>query len=186
MSKLFGPIRQVGHVVSDINRTMQYWTETLGIGPFYVMPEIPFANFHYRGRPSPSPIVTLAFAQSGDLQIELIQQHNDAPSAYREFLSAGREGMQHVSSWFDDRMAYDRTRKAMIEAGMTIVHESMTEDGMPRFIYFETGRPDAPLVELSEALLPEVRMVPDIVAAEAVNWDGQNPVRYFPSLPESS
>ena len=33
MSRLFGPIRQMGFVVRDLERAVQYWTQTLlGIG----------------------------------------------------------------------------------------------------------------------------------------------------------
>jgi catechol 2,3-dioxygenase-like lactoylglutathione lyase family enzyme len=179
MSRIIGPIRQVGHVVRDIDKAMAYWTETLGIGPFYVMREIRMTNFHYRGQPSPDIVLSLAFGQSGDVQIELIQQHNDVPSAYREFLSAGREGVQHLSPWFDDAAEYDAARAAMIDRGLTLVHETRHEDGTPRFVYFETGTPEAPLIELSEALLPAARIVPDTVAAAAKGWDGSDPVRTF-------
>ena len=41
--------------------------------------------------------MSIALANSGDLQIELIQQVNDAPSMYKEFLDAGHEGLQHVA-----------------------------------------------------------------------------------------
>lgn len=53
----------------------------------------------------------------------------------------------------------------------------MQRDGSPRFIYFETGTPEAPLIELSEALVPAARIVPDTVAAAARDWDGTDPVR---------
>lgn len=180
MSRIIGPIRQVGHVVRDVEVAMRYWTEVLGVGPFYVLREIPMTDFIYRGRPSPAPVVTLAFAQSGDVQIELIQQHNDVPSAYREFLSAGREGVQHLSPWFDDSKRYDAARRALLDAGMALVHESLGAGGtVARFCYFETGRSDVPLMELSEALLPSARAVPDIVAAASRDWDGRDPVRDF-------
>jgi len=150
----------------------------MGVGPFYLIPEQGFENFYYRGQPTPGPVITMAFAQSGDLQIELIQQHNDAPSGYREFLSAGREGLQHVSTWFDNRESYDTARARMLELGMVVVHE-VRSDHAPRFVYFDTGTPDAPLLELSEALLPDCRIVPDTVAQAAVDWGGEAPVRSF-------
>ena len=179
MSRFYGPTRQIGLVVRDVQKAMRYWTEVMGVGPFYVIPEQGFADFYYRGQPAAGPVITMAFAQSGDLQIELIQQHNDAPSAYREFLSAGREGLQHVSSWFDTRESYDRAHARMLELGLTVVHEVRNDHGAPRFAYFETGTPDAPLLELSEALLPETRFVPDTVAQAAAGWTGEDPVRHF-------
>ena len=53
------------------------------------------ADFQYKGQPSPVDI-SLALANSGTLQIELIQQRNDAPSLYLDFLQAGHEGLQHL------------------------------------------------------------------------------------------
>ena len=49
------------------------------------------ADFQYKGQPSPVD-VSLALANAGTLQIELIQQRNDAPSLYLDFLRAGHEG----------------------------------------------------------------------------------------------
>ena len=113
VSRFFGATRQIGYVVRDIQRAMEFWSGTLGVGPFYVIRGIEFRNYRYRGHPSRPPVIDVAFGNSGDVQIELIQQTNDAPSAYREFLSAGREGMQHVSSWFSDHAEYDRARAAL-------------------------------------------------------------------------
>ena len=179
MSRLTGPVRQIGHVVRDVASAMEFWTGRLGIGPFYVIREARIGNFHYRGQKSADPVITMAFAQSGDVQIELIQQHNAAPSAFREFLSAGREGVQHIASWFDDPQAYDAARTRLLTQSLTIVHETVQQDGSPRFVYFETGTPEAPLIELSEALMPGARIVPDTVAAAARDWDGSDPVREF-------
>ena len=175
MSIYFGQIRQIGHVVRNAASAMDYWTRTMGVGPFFVIREVEFADYHYRGHSSAAPVVTLCFAQSGDVQIELIEQHNDAPSAYREFLSAGRSGVQHISPWFDNSAAYDRARDTAFARGMGMVHES--RGGIARFCYFETGNPDAPLLELSEAMLPQVRSLPDMVAEASRGWDGSDPVR---------
>jgi catechol 2,3-dioxygenase-like lactoylglutathione lyase family enzyme len=175
MSMYFGPVRQVGHVVRDSHAAMEYWTRTLGIGPFFVVPKVEFVDYHYRGHVAPSPVCTLCFAQSGDVQIELIEQHNDAPSAYREFLSAGRSGVQHISPWFSDTAAYEAGREKALAQGLTLVHES--RGGPARFCYFETGTPDAPLLELSEALLPGIRALPDMVAEAARGWNGEDPIR---------
>jgi hypothetical protein len=96
MSRLFGPIRQNGYVVRDIEAALKHWTEVIGVGPFWYFERVPIEQFSYQGEPSPLE-VSIALANTGPLQIELIRQRNDAPSMYRDFLSAGHEGLQHVA-----------------------------------------------------------------------------------------
>jgi len=177
MSRVAGPLLQVGLIVRDVDQALAYWTQVLDVGPFYVIREARIGNFFYRGRPSEDIVITMAFAQSGEMQIELIQQHNDAPSGYREFLSAGREGAQHLSSWFEDPAAYDEARTALLGRGMQVVHETVSNDGSPRFAYFDSGVPFAPMIELSEAMLPGARIVQDTVIAASRGWDGTDPIR---------
>jgi catechol 2,3-dioxygenase-like lactoylglutathione lyase family enzyme len=177
VSTLFGGIRQLAFVVKDVRSAMRYWAGQLGIGPFFVVPEYEFVDYRYRGEPTRPPVVTLCFAQSGDLQIELIQQHNDAPSAYLDFLAAGREGAQHVASWFGDPREYEDACERMACRGFTLVHESGPGNTLARFAYFETQIAGGMMVELAEALRPSVRAITATVAAAANHWDGLDPIR---------
>ncbi|MEJ0043875.1 MAG: VOC family protein [Rhizomicrobium sp.] len=95
---MFGKVCQNGYVVRDIEAAMRHWTEVLGVGPFYYIERVKMDWFRYRGAPSDAEI-SIALANTGDLQIELIQPRNDAPSMYRDFLAGGREGLQHMSYW---------------------------------------------------------------------------------------
>ena len=92
MSVLFGEIRQLGYVVPDIEAAMDYWAKTLGVGPWFYAPRVPVEKFHYKGEPS-SPITSVALANSGPVQVELIQQRNDAPTMYRDFVKAKGSGL---------------------------------------------------------------------------------------------
>jgi hypothetical protein len=178
MSRIFGVARQLAMVVHDAEAAMNTWAERLGVGPFLCVREMTMENYRYRGKPMPGPVVTLCFAQTGDLQIEIIQQHNDTPSAYTEFLGAGREGCQHIATWYADKADYDRDYAAALARGMTLVHEG--EGGgeqRARFAYFETGLPGGLMLELAEALLPGVSALPDTVRALAADWDGHDPIR---------
>src|SRR6202048_4410588 len=98
MSRLFGPMRQVGIVVRDIEKAMHHWAEVCGGGPGFYAEQLPMDEFRYKGQLYDLK-VSIALANSGDVQLELIQQRNDVPSLYRDFLAAGHEGMQHWSSW---------------------------------------------------------------------------------------
>jgi hypothetical protein len=112
MSRFFGEIRQLAYIVPDIEQAMDYWSSVLGVGPWYYNPKVPIRNYRHRGQ-SYEPHNSVALANSGPLQMELIQTRNDAPSMYRDFKRAGNLGLQHVaycSEAFDDDLARWRGR----------------------------------------------------------------------------
>ena len=51
MSRLFGPMRQVGIVVRDIEKSMRHWVEVCGVGPWFYAEQLPLDEFRYKGRP---------------------------------------------------------------------------------------------------------------------------------------
>lgn len=171
MSIYFGDVRQIGCVVKDAETAMAQWAKA-GVGPFVTM-RFTVDNFIYRGKPGPGPDLTLCFAHSGPIQVELIQQHNDVPSAYTEFLESGREGVQHISSWFSDHESFDAKRLELINRGYTLVHEGGSDESDARFAYFDPGLPGGLMVEISEALIGG----PDsfvFLENAAKNWNGEN------------
>jgi hypothetical protein len=166
-------------VVKDADETMRYLYDTLGIGPFFVMRGYVPDDYRYRGRSTIAPVLTLCFAQSGPLQIEVIQQENNAESAYQEFLAAGREGCQHIAVWFSDSAEYTLARQRILDAGLALVHENGERAAFARFAYFETQLPGGLMIEIAEALTPNVKGMFERVSRESVGWDGSNPIRSF-------
>ena len=176
MSVLFGEIRQLGYVVPDIEAAMDYWAKTLGVGPWFYAPRVPVEKFHYKGEPS-SPITSVALANSGPVQVELIQQRNDAPTMYRDFVKAKGSGLQHVAYWtqsFDADMAMLTARGFKVGMGGEV-------GARGRFVYFETEYHPGSVIELSEVEGPKGKMF-DLIRNAAVGWDGKDPVRQFPDL----
>ena len=171
MSRIFGDLRQNGYVVRDVEAAMRHWTEVLGVGPFFYFERVPIEDFRYRGEPSPLE-VSIALANSGALQIELIQQRNDAPSMYRDFLAAGREGLQHVAYWtesFDQDLArYEKAGHGIGQSGR------IGESG--RFVYLDTEAHPGTVVEISEISGPKGRFFAHI-AERARDWDGSDPIQ---------
>jgi hypothetical protein len=175
VSRIFGEPRQNGYVVRDVEAAMRHWSEVLGVGPWFYFEHVPIEEFRYRGQPSPLD-VSIALANSGALQIELIQPRNDAPSLYRDFLAAGREGLQHLAFWterFDDELA--RLRDLGHEIGQS---GRIGENG--RFVYLLTESHPGTIVELSEISGPKGRFFEHIHQA-ARTWDGSAPVRRIES-----
>ena len=133
MSRFFGAVTQNGYVVRDIQAAMRHWIEVLGVGPWYYVERAPIVDFTYKGEPSDAE-VSIALANSGSLQVELIQQRNDAPSMYRDFLVAGHEGLQHVAYW---TTTFDADLQRILDAGYAIGQSGRVGDRGP-FVYFQT------------------------------------------------
>lgn len=173
MSRIFGPIRQNGYVVRDIHAAMAHWIDVIGVGPWYYFERVKTDYFRHRGVDSDMQM-SVALANTGDLQIELIQPTNDAPSMYKEFLDAGHEGLQHVAYWPADFQAtYDRA----LAAGLKVGHEGQIGGPQGRFVYFDaTGSHPGAVVELSDTSGGKGEFFKRIHKA-AADWDGSNPIK---------
>jgi len=172
MSRIFGAVCQNGYVVRDIRAALDHWIKVMGIGPWYYIERVRTDYFRHRGRDSEIEM-SIALANSGDLQIELIQQRNDAPSMYLDFLREHGEGLQHMSYWSTDYQAlYDRA----IAAGFTVGHEGQIGGPKGRFAYFETSGHAGTVIEISDISGSKGRFFEKVKAA-AANWDGSEPVR---------
>ena len=176
MSRFLGEIRQLGYVVPDIEAAMDYWSRTLGVGPWFYNPKVPIVNYRYRGE-AHAPHNSVALANSGFVQVELIQTRNDVPSMYRDFQQAGRTGLQHIAYWTSD---YDADLARLLKEGFKpVMSGEVGEKG--RFIYFDTEYHPGTVIELSEVAGPKGKMF-DLIRASSEGWDGSEPVRPFPDL----
>ena len=177
MSRIAGHLRQIGVIVPDIDRAILHWTRNLGVGPFLLIPEVRFENYRYRGKAMPGPKVSLAFAQSGPLQIELIQQHDRVPSAYLEFLEVSKGGVQHLCAWADSSVEYERLHAKLRDQGFQEIHQGNVEGAEGRFCYFGgDGNANDPLLEISEGNLPDIRPLWERLQQRADRWDGTHPL----------
>ncbi|SEH72532.1 Glyoxalase/Bleomycin resistance protein/Dioxygenase superfamily protein [Mycolicibacterium rutilum] len=167
-----GPIRQIGYVVTDIDRAIASWLQ-LGVGPWFVMRDLTLTA-QYRGHPC-EVTQSLALSNSGELQIELIQQQSTGPSVFTEFLNSKGEGFHQFAYWADD---FDATLAALTQAGWAVVWRG-GEDVGTRFAYVEPPAGTAPVAQVIEIMeLTEItRGMADFVRDAAANWDGTDPVR---------
>ena len=89
-----GQIFQLGFIVPDVDASMRFYAETMRIGPFTCGRGFKAPDGWYRGS-SEMPELTIAHAYSGRLFIELIQQHDDTPSVYKEHTDKYGFGLHH-------------------------------------------------------------------------------------------
>lgn len=172
MSQVFGEIRQIAFVVSDIDAMMAYWAQTLGIGPFLIKRELTFADYHYRGKELASPTVSIALANSGFIQIELIQQHDDLPSIYKEYTDSGRTGLQHVSSWLTSA-GLKAKKSELLGKGYQVAQECVIPSSGVQLVYFSTEQGASGFIfEIADLMEPShyERVMGIRTACEA--WDG--------------
>jgi hypothetical protein len=163
--------------VSDIEEACRRWTETMGIGPFYIFRDLKIGTVRYRGEPVTTHC-SIAMAQAGEVQIELAEQHCDNPSAYRDLVARGERGFHHVAIYVSD---YDAALKHYTDRGFVPSIEGTF--GEMRFAYVDTSEPLGCMVEIIEH-----NPVQDEIFARvregAENWDGvTDPIR--PGLPET-
>ena len=94
-------INQVCVVVKDLQKSMEYYWSTFGIGPFTIYTyEPPFVtDMKLRGE-SKDYKMKIAFAKMGAIQLELIQPLSE--SIYTEFLNEKGEGIHHIGCYVDD------------------------------------------------------------------------------------
>jgi hypothetical protein len=176
VSKLFGAIRQTAFVVPDIYEAMRYWTEVLQVGPFFLLPNLEPKGATFRGQPTDFHI-SLAFANSGAMQIELVQQHNDAPSLFTEFVASGRTGVQHIAFWTE---TFDSDIEAYQRAGYEVVQTAGMSGADNRNAFLEKrGVANELAIEISEIRGSKGRFF-KLIEASSIDWDGSNPVRTAP------
>lgn len=169
MSRLFGPVGQNGYVVRDLDKSMQQWSDCLGIGPWFVARHAPIRYFRFRGCAVDLDL-SIALAFTGDLQIELIQQHNDVDSPYLDAKRTGRLGIHHLAMFVDN---YDSVLNSLACQGRAPFAEGQL--GKTRFAYFDTGCEDNNYVELVDrTALVEIHRVHKNAAQ---SWDGSEPIR---------
>lgn len=171
-ARVFGPVMQNGFVVTDLGKAIEHWTRVMHVGPFFLFERIAFAECWYRGRAATDIDLSVAIAYWGDVQIELIQQHNDVPSIYTDFTSRGLTGLQHMGVITD---SVERDLARLATEGVQPLQHGRTAAGM-RFAYVSTDFHPGGMVELIEAGPKGVAFFEKMREA-ARTWDGTRPVR---------
>ncbi|MDE2597065.1 MAG: VOC family protein, partial [Sphingomonadales bacterium] len=137
-----GPVGQLAYQPSDFDAAVKYWTETMGVGPFYLLPNVSLGDCKYKGVPT-GTVFSIAIAYWGDVQIELCRAENAEPGLYvGEY--AVKDALHHICIFVD---SIDDARRAAAEAGAEILIEgTVGEDGA--VIYVDPGAGPGHVIEL--------------------------------------
>ena len=159
-------MRQLGHVVQDLDAGVEAWSRQLGVGPWTILRNVELLGT-YEGQAA-RPVIDLALGYRGDVQVELIQQKNDAPSPYRVFIEQKRYGLHHLAFLCED---IDGAVAAGEAAGLKVVFDIRMGGG--RYVYFPSPVPgEQTYIELLQATTMMKQMfAAGIVAAR--EWQGE-------------
>ncbi len=160
-------IIQDAYYVRDLDAAINGWHAMWGIGPFLVRRHIALPEVRYRGQPSELDI-SAAYVQAGPIMVELVTQHCESPSAFREMYTREQQGFHHVAVLPDD---YERVLNDYARAGYPVVTELRTASGRGA-AYVDARALLGHFVEIYRPSDGLTALYRDVAAA-AANWDGQ-------------
>ena len=161
---LSGPV-QFAYGVDDVIAAAAAWAAR-GVGPFFVREHIEVEHVRIHGR-SASFDHSSAFAQWGDVMVELIHQHDGGDDTI-----VAAPGLHHVAHFVE---RFERATSGLVAAGHAEVLYGETSTGMP-FAFHDAVADRGHLIEIYERTASIGRFY-DMVRDAAVGWDGADPVR---------
>jgi Glyoxalase/Bleomycin resistance protein/Dioxygenase superfamily len=128
-----GDIIQVAHVVYDIDKTMKYYWENFGLGPWdvYTFNPLTVRDSMVRGRPSDFTYL-IAVTWRGDVQFELMQPVTGR-SIYDECLEKKGEGLHHIKIYYPD---CQKALKQFKDKGIEVIQSGKIDKD--EFYYLDT------------------------------------------------
>ncbi|HBE45947.1 MAG: VOC family protein [Spirochaetota bacterium] len=138
-----GDVIQIAHVVRDIDKTMKYYWETFGIGPWDVYTFKPGTVRDQMVHGKPSDIVYLvAVTWRGDVQYELMQPVKGR-SIYDECLETKGEGLHHIKLYYKDCQS---ALKKFKEKGVEVIQSGKIDED--EFYYLDTEKALGYVIEI--------------------------------------
>jgi hypothetical protein len=171
----FGPrdngIIQIAYTVADIEQAMRHYSEILYIGPWFLIGPFVPPKGRYRGATTKMH-VSLALAYTGQLMVELIQQHDEEPSVFQEALEArGGHGFHH---WAIGTRDFEKTAEHYRSRGY---QEAFTDTAPApldcRVIYFDATADLPGMLEVIEINAATEELYRQMYQA-AQEWNGKD------------
>ena len=175
-------IRQIAYVTSPgtFDATIDFWLRTVGVGPFYVA-DFRLGNQVFRGEATDCTCrVGLSF--QGDLQVEIIEPTNDAPSPYLDVLDRATvvpsAGLFH--HFLVDTADYEGTCRRLLDGGALQGMRATLSDGR-RMTYIDAIATIGSYVEVIEGGSASAAVWARM-REECAEWDGADPIRSYHAL----
>jgi catechol 2,3-dioxygenase-like lactoylglutathione lyase family enzyme len=163
LSFLDGGVAQVAFLVEDLDKAVENYHRTFGVGPWhfytYQKPFVP--RMSYRGKDA-DYAMRVALSYFGSSRVEFIQSIR-GPSIYEEFIERHGYGVQHLGFLVDDmEAALAEARKAGFEMIMDGAGFGPDDDG--HYAYLDTEDAFGAIFELIQR--PKRRKPPEKIYPE--------------------
>ena len=165
-------INQIAYMVPDLHAAIDWWTQVMGVGPFFIFPTFDVVEGDYRGQAHIAEFGA-AIAYSGDLMVELIEPRG--PSIFQEFLADGKKGVHHLCAFTDDLA---ETERWIAQRGGTRLQGATFADGST-LAYFAMDAAETVILEVAQ-LKPEVQGLFAAIQQAGADWDGVTKIFSFP------
>ncbi|WP_336971992.1 VOC family protein [Sphingobium aromaticiconvertens] len=165
-------INQIAYMVPDLHAAIDWWTQVMGVGPFFIFPTFDVTKGDYRGQAHIAEFGA-AIAYSGDLMVELIEPRG--PSIFQEFLADGKTGIHHLCVFTDDLA---ETEQWIAQRGGTRLQGATFADGST-LAYFAMDAAKTVILEVAQ-LKPEVQGLFAAIEQAGANWDGVTKIFSLP------
>jgi len=168
------PFQYAWHV-PDMHSAVDYWANTVGVGPFFVneVDSSTMEGFTYRGGAGVLRM-KVAWAQSKEGQIELIEVTSSEANVYHDLVAENRTAFHHIGVWSDDYLSD--------KAWLSERFENVMDMGQSNNIcYFDTSEHNGAMLELIERNDGIVGLF-SMIAQAAEAWDGTRPLRTMADL----
>ena len=123
-------VTQIGLVVRDMNKAVEFYRETWNIGPFRIF-QTEYTDRTYRGKPGNFKM-RIALTPFGPVQLELIEPL-EGESIYDEFLEQKGEGLHHLGFKVD---RIENRISAMEKIGIQVLQSGKSHE--VAFAYMDT------------------------------------------------
>jgi hypothetical protein len=167
----FGRVAQFAIHAPDIEAAARQWAGEMGAGPFYLFEHIRLDKCLYHGRAARFDHSS-AYGQLGDMMIELIHQHDNAPSAIRDMYDERTPGLHHIAVMVGK---LDEAVSLASAQSMACALDATTSDGV-RFVMVDARKSAGCMLELYEPTPPLAKFYA-FIKRKAESWDGADPLR---------
>ena len=168
-----GNIYQIAYVVSNLHDAVDQWAGITGAGPFFLFENFEFIEPEHNGQAT-ELAVSIALGFSGGLCVEIIEQHDDRPSIYSDWVETKGYGLHHVAIL---EAAFPEAIMAYQKKGAPCVFRAGFGDGT-RLAYLDTRDSLGCYLEIVE-FSDFVRDALGALREAHESWDGQDPLRPF-------